>query len=81
MKACVTCGTEKKLTQHHVNGGGKGVFIPLCEHCHQEVHGNIETTVVENGLRRVRRARRRIMRELKIIEATQKMLREKEVGK
>jgi len=33
-KECLICGTNKKITKHHLRSGKE---IPLCRRCHDEV--------------------------------------------
>lgn len=72
MSYCVTCGSTEKLTKHHI--GDESRIVVLCEKCHQRIHNSVEVNVIKNALRRITRARKRIMRDSKIILESEKML-------
>lgn len=74
MKQCEKCGSTEKVTRHHVDGGGEGIWVYLCEACHDEEHGITRHEDEKALQRRIRRARRRIRRDTKIVEETEAQL-------
>jgi len=75
---CEKCKRQKvHITKHHINGSGKGSTINLCQDCHDEIHGIKRKENVTALERRIRRAKRRIKRDTKILEQTEVQLKGK----
>jgi len=75
MKECVRCNSTEQVNKHHVFGSGKGEHIFLCQTCHDEIHGIERKEDVKSLERRIRRAKKRIKRDNRIIEETRKKLK------
>jgi len=75
---CQKCKRQKvHISKHHINGSGKGPTIDVCQSCHDKIHGIQRKEDVTSLERRIRRAKRRIKRDTKILEETKVQLKEK----
>jgi len=81
MKECERCHTTENITKHHLHRPNDGTILYLCQSCHDIEHGiirkeNAESleTRIQLFKRRLRRVKRRIKRDTKIIAETERLL-------
>lgn len=81
MKVCERCCTTENITKHHLHRPNDGTILYLCQSCHDKEHEiirkeNSESLEMRINVfkRRIRRAKRRIKRDTKIIEETEQKL-------
>jgi len=81
MKECERCHTTENITKHHLHRPNDGTILFLCQSCHDKEHEIIRKENSESAElrisvfeRRIRRAKRRIKRDTKIIQETEKKL-------
>lgn len=77
-KECARCHTTENITKHHLHNPNDGTILYLCQSCHDKEHGTMRHEDANSWKRRIRRAKRRIKRDTKIIqESEQKLANEK----
>lgn len=74
-RECEKCHTTKNITEHHPEGSHKGSKVYLCRPCHDEEDGmNPRRKDVNACERRIRRALRRLERDIRIVEEAEVQL-------
>ena len=80
MRVCAWCGSTENITKHHINGRhglGPVRLVYLCRDCHNDAHGiRPKDDKFKVLKRRIRRAKRRIKRDTKILTEAEDLLNE-----
>ena len=78
-RQCQKCGSTEKVTKHSIAGNHKAPFVYLCQSCHDEEHGITRHDDIKSVKRRMRRAKHRVKRDLKIMEEARLEITRKEL--
>lgn len=74
-RECEKCHTKENITEHHIHGKHKGPKKYLCRPCHDEEDGMNKRKETANRYKRlIRRALRRLERDIKIVEEAEQKL-------
>jgi len=73
-KECEKCHTTENITKHHLHQPNDGTILFLCQSCHDKEHGIERNEDVNSLKRRIKRAKRRINRDTKIIKEAEEKI-------